>query len=218
MDFYKRLDAAKSNNRLKRLFADRPENLHDYQGCVNDPSMQSQADTPSATTEPIGDEPPVDPCPFCGSEPEETHSNDKDYFYVGCANEDCLVQPETGLCESGEGAHKAWNWKSATSSIPEERNGWVEITDKPKPTSFLSNDSGPIYETYQAQELNSYIDLIEQRNIHLRKCIDQAICLCIDDEYTKKNFRGSIEKLLRSVLSQGVAAPLTSADKGEKGR
>lgn len=62
---------------------------------------------------------PIDPCPFCGTAPEETHSNDKDYFYVGCANEDCMVQPETGLCKSEEEARKAWNWKLvAPSPIP----------------------------------------------------------------------------------------------------
>lgn len=78
---------------------------------------------------------PIDPCPFCGTAPEETHSNDKDYFYVGCANEDCMVQPETGLCKSEEEARKAWNWKLvAPSPIPSATEqtfeNWWESKDQ----------------------------------------------------------------------------------------
>jgi hypothetical protein len=39
-DFYRRLDEAEQQNRLNRLFVNRPDNMHDYQGCANDPSMQ----------------------------------------------------------------------------------------------------------------------------------------------------------------------------------
>jgi hypothetical protein len=39
-DFYKRLDAKEQEGRLARIFKNRPDNLHDYQGCANDPSMQ----------------------------------------------------------------------------------------------------------------------------------------------------------------------------------
>jgi hypothetical protein len=53
----------------------------------------------------------LDVCPFCGEVPEEVHTNDLRDFYVGCANEQCPVQPETGLQRSAESARKEWNWK-----------------------------------------------------------------------------------------------------------
>jgi hypothetical protein len=36
-DFYRRLDAEQEKNRIERIFKNRPANLHDYQGCENDP-------------------------------------------------------------------------------------------------------------------------------------------------------------------------------------
>jgi hypothetical protein len=40
-DFYERLDRACSENSgTAQLLRERPENLHDYQGCANDPKMQ----------------------------------------------------------------------------------------------------------------------------------------------------------------------------------
>jgi hypothetical protein len=45
-DFYKRLDDKEQQNRLKRLFANRPDNLHEYQGCANDPSMVPESTPP----------------------------------------------------------------------------------------------------------------------------------------------------------------------------
>jgi hypothetical protein len=41
--FYQRLDRIEQENRIARIFKDRPENLHDYQGCANDPKMQPNA-------------------------------------------------------------------------------------------------------------------------------------------------------------------------------
>lgn len=35
-DFYRRLDEAEQKGRIDRIFKNRPENLHDYQGCAND--------------------------------------------------------------------------------------------------------------------------------------------------------------------------------------
>ena len=37
-DFYRRLNEEQEKERIARIFKDRPENLHDYQGCVNDPA------------------------------------------------------------------------------------------------------------------------------------------------------------------------------------
>lgn len=48
-------------------------------------------------------------CPFCGSEPEEVHGNDRDYFYVYCSNEQCPCQPETGMSGTEEEARRQWN-------------------------------------------------------------------------------------------------------------
>jgi hypothetical protein len=40
-DFYERLDKACSGHSgIAQLLRERPENLHDYQGCANDPKMQ----------------------------------------------------------------------------------------------------------------------------------------------------------------------------------
>lgn len=39
-DFYQRLDRKEAEVRIERIFKNRPENLHDYQGCANDPSME----------------------------------------------------------------------------------------------------------------------------------------------------------------------------------
>jgi len=63
-----------------------------------------------------------DPCPFCGHDPEPTHANDLSYYYVGCANEDCMVQPETELCPTEQEARTAWNWKpiSPPAASPEQ--------------------------------------------------------------------------------------------------
>jgi len=38
--FYERLDRIERENRIKRLFADRPDNLHDYQGCAKDAAKE----------------------------------------------------------------------------------------------------------------------------------------------------------------------------------
>lgn len=57
----------------------------------------------------------LDDCPFCGEKPEEVHTNDLRDFYIGCANEQCPVQPETGLQRSEEAARKEWNWKPEPS-------------------------------------------------------------------------------------------------------
>ncbi len=38
-NFYRRLDAKEQENRLARLFKNRPDNLHDYQGCANDAKL-----------------------------------------------------------------------------------------------------------------------------------------------------------------------------------
>jgi hypothetical protein len=37
-DFYRRLNEEQEKERIARIFKDRPENLHDYQGCENDPA------------------------------------------------------------------------------------------------------------------------------------------------------------------------------------
>jgi hypothetical protein len=34
--FFQRMDRIEYENRMARLFKDRPENLHDYQGCAKD--------------------------------------------------------------------------------------------------------------------------------------------------------------------------------------
>jgi hypothetical protein len=39
-EFYRRLDEAVSKTRTARIFRDRPANLHDYQGCVNDQKLR----------------------------------------------------------------------------------------------------------------------------------------------------------------------------------
>lgn len=49
-EFYRRLDEKEAQGRIDRIFASRPENLHDYQGCANDPNMRS---TPIAMNESI---------------------------------------------------------------------------------------------------------------------------------------------------------------------
>ncbi len=41
-DFYRRLDEKQEKDKIERIFKDRPENLHDYQGCVNDPAHLRQ--------------------------------------------------------------------------------------------------------------------------------------------------------------------------------
>lgn len=38
-EFYKRLADKEAQGKIDRFFASRPENLHDYQGCANDPNM-----------------------------------------------------------------------------------------------------------------------------------------------------------------------------------
>jgi hypothetical protein len=41
-NFYDELDRKVREARITRLFANRPENLHDYQGCANDRTMQRE--------------------------------------------------------------------------------------------------------------------------------------------------------------------------------
>lgn len=43
--FHQRLDRIERENRIKRIYANRPENLHDYQGCANDLAMQNAAES-----------------------------------------------------------------------------------------------------------------------------------------------------------------------------
>ena len=50
-EFYKRLDEAEQANRVKRIFSDRPDNLHDYQGCANDLARQNAAESLPAQPE-----------------------------------------------------------------------------------------------------------------------------------------------------------------------
>lgn len=69
------------------------------------------------------DAPMLDPCPWCGEEPEETHANDLSYYYIGCANEDCTVQPETGLQGTPEAARREWNYKA----LPPKEAAGVEL-------------------------------------------------------------------------------------------
>jgi hypothetical protein len=145
-DFYKRLDEIEQKNRLDRLFADRPDNLHDYQGCAAMKSDSHPLPLPEkgetkkcescgkkqvtllcVPTYPNGlcDEcfngwfkmpattsvKAPDDCPWCGEEPEVVHTLDKSDFYVGCANEQCPIQPETGLQNSEAEAIREWQWK-----------------------------------------------------------------------------------------------------------
>lgn len=41
-DFYRRLDEREAQARTERIFRDRPDNLHDYQGCKADEARQQQ--------------------------------------------------------------------------------------------------------------------------------------------------------------------------------
>jgi len=51
--FYERLDRVEQENRLARLFKDRPENLHDYQGCANDAASKLPTPLPTPSSEPL---------------------------------------------------------------------------------------------------------------------------------------------------------------------
>lgn len=52
------------------------------------------------------------PCPFCGTPAQEWEEESKlalnPWFRCGCRNEDCMVQPKTGRCDTKEDARQSW--------------------------------------------------------------------------------------------------------------
>lgn len=51
------------------------------------------------------------PCPFCGNEAVRFSGVyfEKEMHYIQCTNEDCLIQPITGMYTLKSNATKAWN-------------------------------------------------------------------------------------------------------------
>lgn len=57
------------------------------------------------------------PCPFCRSDADMAHSNDRNYFYAFCGNDDCEIQPEGGLADTDILAASAWNTRPVEDAL-----------------------------------------------------------------------------------------------------